>query len=116
MNGVFFNERLIPYFFLLSMMNLSEYFFLERVLYPLAGIPLRERGRPPAFLPSPPPIGRSTGFITTPRTRGRRPNQRERPAFPETTSECSPLETAPIVAIQVTRIIRVSPEGILMIA
>src|SRR6478672_6331099 len=34
------------------------------------------------FLPSPPPCGWSTGFMTVPRTVGRFPFQRERPALP----------------------------------
>src|SRR6478609_11144406 len=38
--------------------------------------------RPPEVLPSPPPCGWSTGFITTPRTVGRLPFHRIRPALP----------------------------------
>ena len=38
--------------------------------------------RPPEVLPSPPPSGWSTGFIATPRTCGRLPSQRLRPALP----------------------------------
>src|SRR2546426_740 len=56
---------------------------LRRVLYPLVGTPHGVTGwRPPDVLPSPPPCGWSTGFIATPRTRGRLPSQRARPALP----------------------------------
>ena len=55
----------------------------RRVLPPLASLPVGEHGcRPPEVRPSPPPIGWSTGFIATPRTCGRRPSQRLRPALP----------------------------------
>ena len=39
--------------------------------------------RPPEVLPSPPPCGWSTGFMATPRTVGRMPFQRMRPALPQ---------------------------------
>jgi len=52
----------------------------------------------------------------TPRFLGRRPNQRLRPAFPCFSRLWSVFETIPMVALQVWRIIRVSPEGILMMA
>src|SRR5947207_3582990 len=56
---------------------------LFRVLRPLVFQPQGEVGcRPPEVFPSPPPIGSSTVFIATPRTWGRRPVQRFRPAFP----------------------------------
>src|ERR687888_627714 len=56
---------------------------LRRVLYPFVGTPHGVTGwRPPDVLPSPPPCGWSTGFIATPRTRGRLPSQRVRPALP----------------------------------
>src|SRR5210317_723221 len=58
--GPFFSERLmLSYFFdfLFSTMYLSEYFFLARVLKPLAGIPFLDLGCPPEARPSPPPIG-----------------------------------------------------------
>src|SRR5437762_1206486 len=108
MNGPFFSERPIclsfrlsafgfrlsafgsrapheapsPYFCLRWTMNLSVDLRL-RVLYPLVGKPHGDTGcRPPDVLPSPPPSGWSTGFIATPRTWGRFPSQRLRPAFP----------------------------------
>ena len=56
--GPFFNERpIVSYFFLRSIINLLLALVLERVLNPLAGIPLRLRGCPPDARPSPPPIG-----------------------------------------------------------
>ena len=47
-------------------------------------------------LPSPPPIGWSTGFMTVPRTVGRKPFQRLRPALPMDTFSWSRLPTWPI--------------------
>src|SRR6476469_1162513 len=67
--------------------------------------------RPPEVLPSPPPCGWSTGFMTTPRTVGRRPFQRMRPALPQLMVDCSALPTSPIVARQRTSTKRISPEG-----
>src|SRR5690606_15457185 len=86
------------------------------VLKPFAGIPLRERGCPPEALPSPPPIGWSTGFMATPLVLGLRPSQRLRPAFPDLSWLWSVLETVPIVARHAVSTILVSPEGSLMIA
>ena len=43
-----------------------------------------------------------SGFITTPRTVGRTPNQRTAPALPNTRRLCSSLPTSPIVARQST--------------
>ena len=63
------------------------FFFLrdETVGFPFVIKPQGvQEGRPPEDLPSPPPCGWSTGFIATPRTTGRLPNQRLRPAFPRT--------------------------------
>src|SRR5579875_3348247 len=58
---------------------------LCRVFLPLVGCPQGVTGwRPPEVRPSPPPWGWSTGFIATPRTDGRRPSQRLRPALPMT--------------------------------
>src|SRR5699024_11317338 len=68
--------------------------------------------RPPEVLPSPPPWGWSTGFITTPRTVGRLPFQRIRPALPQLMLDCSALPTAPIEARQRASTFRISPEGI----
>src|SRR5918996_4756544 len=67
--------------------------------------------RPPEALPSPPPSGWSTGFIATPRTDGRLPFQRLRPALPRATSSCSAFPTEPTVALHVDGTIRISPEG-----
>src|SRR5262249_22809500 len=73
---------------------------LLRVLWPLVGWPHWLTGwRPPEVRPSPPPWGWSTGFIATPRTFGRMPSQRERPALPIATFSCSVLPTWPIVAM-----------------
>ena len=53
------------------------------VFLPFVGTPHGVTGcRPPDVRPSPPPWGWSTGFIATPRTLGRRPNHRLRPALP----------------------------------
>src|SRR5690625_4022106 len=68
--------------------------------------------RPPEVRPSPPPCGWSTGFITTPRTVGRWPFQRIRPALPQLMLVCSAFPTAPTVARQRTSTLRISPEGI----
>ena len=54
---------------------------------PLADLPCGLTGwRPPLVRPSPPPCGWSIGFIAVPRTCGRRPSQRLRPALP--THDC----------------------------
>src|SRR5215471_1808994 len=68
--------------------------------------------RPPEVLPSPPPIGWSIGFMATPRTLGRRPFHRLRPALPSLMLPCSELLTSPTVARQVASTRRISPEGI----
>ena len=56
--------------------KLPLYFFALRVRSPRAGRPHGDTGcdRPIGARPSPPPCGWSTGFITTPLTRGRRPS------------------------------------------
>src|SRR6056297_1571143 len=82
-----------------------------RVLYPLVGTPHGVVGWTPKFRPSPPPCGWSTGFITVPRTCGRRPSQRLRPALPRRTLPCSVLPTRPIVARQRLGTRRTSPLG-----
>ena len=57
------------YFFLRCNMNFVEAFLLFLVRCPLASLPQGDIGCPPPLLrPSPPPIGWSTGFMTTPRT------------------------------------------------
>src|SRR3990167_7788935 len=82
----------------------------RRVLNPLVGCPHGDTGwRPPEVLPSPPPSGWSTGFIATPRTCGRLPSHRLRPALPTETFSWSTLPTCPIVARHSTLILRISP-------
>src|SRR5512133_1957258 len=77
-----------------------------------SGLPHGDVGwRPPELLPSPPPSGWSTGFIATPRTDGRLPFQRLRPALPSCTSSCSALPTSPTAALHATSIMRISPLG-----
>src|SRR5438270_7412499 len=90
---------------------------LLRVLYPRVGCPQGVTGwRPPEVLPSPPPCGWSTGFMTTPRLVGRIPSQRVRPALPMLLFSWSRLLTCPMVAMQLTSTLRVSPEGSLISA
>src|ERR1700712_3536557 len=67
--------------------------------------------RPPEVLPSPPPWGWSIGFMATPRTVGRTPFQRIRPALPQLMLDCSALPTSPTLARQRTSTLRISPEG-----
>ena len=57
------------------------------------------------------PSGGLTGFIATPRTCGRRPSQRLRPALPRRMFMWSALPTAPMVARQAAGMRRTSPEG-----
>src|SRR5215207_10527622 len=60
------------------------------------GFPHLVLGWPPiGALPSPPPCGWSRGFIAEPRTVGRRPLCRLRPALPITTFSWSTLPTCP---------------------
>src|SRR5579875_1096223 len=68
--------------------------------------------RPPELLPSPPPSGWSTGFMATPRTDGRLPFQRLRPALPSLMLPCSALPTSPTVARHAASTRRISPDGI----
>src|SRR5256885_15072715 len=92
--------------------NLSDSLCLRRVRLPRVGTPQGVTGwRPPFDLPSPPPCGWSTGFIAEPRTVGRLPRQRLRPALPSVTFSWSTLPTWPIVARQVSGSRRLSPEG-----
>src|SRR3954470_5906791 len=78
-----------------------------------SGLPFGFTGwRPPDVLPSPPPCGWSTGFIATPRTVGRLPFHRMRPALPQLMLLCSALPTSPTVARQRTSTLRISPDGI----
>src|SRR4051812_7820206 len=77
-----------------------------------SGLPFGFTGwRPPDVLPSPPPCGWSTGFMATPRTVGRLPFHRMRPALPQLMLLCSALPTSPTVARQRTSTLRISPEG-----
>src|SRR5262245_51598670 len=93
-------------------MNRSECFLGRRVLPPLLSWPHFETGwRPPARRPSPPPMGWETGFIAEPRTSGRRPMWRLRPALPRTTRLASRLPTWPTVARQSRWMRRISVEG-----
>ncbi len=63
---------------------------------PLALLPVGLTGwRPPLVRPSPPPCGWSIGFIAVPRTCGRRPSQRRRPALPHTIALRSGLPVVP---------------------
>src|SRR5690606_29961402 len=82
MNGPFFTLRGIAwspaYFVALPRrrprtMYLVDSFFFLRVFLP-SGLPHGDTGgRPPDERPSPPPSGRSPGFLATPRTLGRLP-------------------------------------------
>src|SRR5437763_5298086 len=88
----------------------SEYLPFLRVLPSF--LPQGDVGfRPPEALPSPPPRGWSMGFIATPRTLGRLPCQRLRPAFPTEISSDPLLPTSPPVARQPTGMRRISPVG-----
>src|SRR6478735_10221058 len=90
----------------------SDSLCLRRVRLPSVGTPHGVTGcRPPFDLPSPPPCGWSTGFIAEPRTVGRFPSHRLRPALPPVMLPWSTLPTWPIVARQVSRTRRISPEG-----
>src|SRR5262245_49119129 len=87
--GPFLSERAIYLFPRRLTMYLSVR-ALPRVLWPFVGTPHGVHGwRPPEDLPSPPPIGWSIGFIATPRTFGRLPIQRGRPAFLMLLFSCS---------------------------
>src|ERR1700716_1596344 len=113
MKGPFLVERLTYFFSRRRMMSLLEAFFGFRVREPRAGLPQGVFGLPPGpVLPSPPPWGWSFGFIVAPRTVGRLPSQRLRPALPPDSFSCSMLPTWPMVALQLTLIRRSSPEGI----
>src|SRR5271156_3452045 len=81
--------------------------FLPIVIWPQGVV----GGRPEVERASPPPCGWSTGFIAIPRTLGRLPMLRIRPALPMTCFSCSMLPSCPMVARQVIWILRTSPEG-----
>src|SRR5579875_3792968 len=59
----------------------------------------------------PPAVGWLEGSMATPRTAGRRPSQRDRPALPRLIVSCSRLPTCPTVARQSRWTFRTSPEG-----
>src|SRR3954454_159195 len=107
-NGPFFRLRGMPYPYLRDprvrrrrTMSLEDSLVLSRVRP--SGLPHGETGwRPPEVLPSPPPSGWSNGFMATPRTVGRLPFQRIRPALPQLMLDCSALPTSPTVARQRT--------------
>src|SRR5213593_2450749 len=118
MYGPFFSERPISdsYFVRRVTMALSDGLAPRRVLYPLVGLPHGVIGWLPLPLPSPPPMGWSTGFITVPRTVGLKPFQRTRPALPTDTFSWSRLPTWPTVAMHSSLTWRTSPEGSLRLA
>src|SRR5438067_69926 len=92
--------------------NLSDCLCFWRVRFPSVGTPHGVTGcRPPFDFPSPPPCGWSTGFIAEPRTPGRLPFQRLRPALPPVSFSWSRFPTCPTVARQVSRTRRSSPDG-----
>src|SRR4051794_2817597 len=92
--------------------NLSDCLCFLRVRLPSVGTPHGVTGcRPPFDLPSPPPCGWSTGFIAEPRTVGRLPFQRLRPALPPVSFSWSRFPTCPTVARQVSSTRRSSPDG-----
>src|SRR4051812_31275808 len=116
-NGPFFRLRGISYLPAQRLLpvrrrrtiNLSD--GLVRRVRP-SGLPAGLTGwRPPEVLPSPPPCGWSTGFMATPRTEGRLPFQRIRPALPQLMLDCSALPTSPTVARQRMSTLRTSPDG-----
>src|SRR5437016_2639157 len=100
---------LLPLFEARRTMSLSEAFGLRvRPSFLPQGL---VGWRPPLDLPSPPPSGWSTGFMATPRTLGRLPSQRLRPALPKDTSSCSAFPTSPTVAMHFASTNRISPDG-----
>src|ERR671910_1000755 len=86
MNGPFLIDRdmfLALRYFRRARRTMSRPDCARRVRYPIAGLPHGVLGgMPVGDLPSPPPCGWSRGFMTTPRTDGRRPMWRARPALP----------------------------------
>ena len=66
---------------------------------------------PTGALPSPPPCGWSTGFITDPLTDGLIPKCLVFPALPNLTFSWSAFPTTPIVALHLANINLISPEG-----
>src|SRR3990167_1958337 len=111
-NGPFFSDRDMDYF-LRCIINLLDAFFLFRVFTPNACLPQGVFGyfKPIGLWPSPPPCGWSIGFMALPRTDGRMPRWRLRPALPILTYIQSVLETWPTVASELPGILRISPDG-----
>src|SRR5437016_14342495 len=100
---------LLPLFEARRTMSLSEAFGLRvRPSFLPQGL---VGWRPPLDLPSPPPSGWSTGFMATPRTLGRLPRQRFRPALPQLINSFSAFPTSPTVARHRTSTSRISPDG-----
>src|SRR5215218_1281808 len=83
-------------------------FFLLRVFTPSFLPHGLTTFRPPRVRP---PCGWSTGFITSPRTFGRLPSQRDTPALPFDSSSCSAFPTSPMVARQLPCTIRISVDA-----
>src|SRR5439155_434018 len=79
---------------------------------PAPPVPLRPYVRGTANCPS----GWSTGFMATPRTFGRRPFQRLRPALPTLASSCVAFPTCPTVARHCRFTRRISPDGMRRLA
>src|SRR3989344_2533658 len=90
-----------------------DHFFRLRVLCPPVTLPHLVFGFlvPRGCLPSPPPYGWSTGFMTVPRTVGLMPKWRERPALPIVIKLCSAFETCPSEAKPSHETLRISPEA-----
>src|SRR3989338_5322206 len=105
---------MIGFYFLRLRINWVDRFFLLRVFLPPVTLPHMVFGLrvPLGCLPSPPPYGWSTGFIAVPRTVGRIPSQRERPALPILRCLYSSFETAPTDAHAFSETLRISPDGI----
>src|SRR6478672_1251614 len=114
-----------PFFTLLAIVVASDYcvalprfrprtirrcddFFLLRVFTPSFLPHGLTTFRPPRVRP---PCGWSTGFMTSPRTFGRRPSQRLLPALPCESSSCSALPTVPTVARHLPCTRRISVEA-----
>src|SRR5215211_7215331 len=115
-NGPFLDDLLIYLCLCLPrrrprMISLSDSLCFLRVRLPSVGTPHGVTGwRPPFDFPSPPPCGWSTGFIAEPRTAGRLPRQRLRPALPPVSFSWSRFPTCPTVARQVSKTLRSSPD------